>query len=152
MLSKRSGAAASRLISRCVKAPVRVLYRACDLYVRGITSCGTKMSYGGGAVGFGQQAAPMLPRSFSVQSGRSSVSGDEDFLDLVTAAKGGSSVPPPQPPVVVPRSRTVAIGRIDEDKPCVFEEDLRRGSDYLFPRSRSYAAAAAKGRRIAAFV
>ncbi|XP_074577670.1 uncharacterized protein LOC141834121 [Curcuma longa] len=150
MLSKRSGAAASRLISRCVKAPVRVLSRACDLYVRGITSCGTKMSYGG-AVGFGQQA--MLPRSFSVQSGRSSVSGDEDFRDLVMAAKG---TPPPPQPAVVPRSRTVAIGRIDEDKPCVFEDDLRRGSDYLFPRSRSYAvaasAAAAKGRRIAPFV
>ncbi|KAG6538970.1 hypothetical protein ZIOFF_004122 [Zingiber officinale] len=153
MLSKRSGAAASSLISRCLKAPARVLHRVCDLYVSGITSCGTKMSYGG-AVGLGQQAASMLPRSFSVQSGRSSVSGDEDFRDLVMAAKGTSSVPPPPPqPAVVPRSRTVAIGRIDEDKPCVFEEDLVRGSDYLFPRSRSYAVtAAAKGRRIGSVV
>lgn len=38
----------------------------------------------------------------------------------------------------MPRSRSVAIEKIDEDKPCDFGEDVTVKTD-VFPRSRSYA-------------
>ncbi|WOL08965.1 hypothetical protein Cni_G17718 [Canna indica] len=159
-MSKRGGTVASRL-SRYVKAPMRLLCRVCDSYVRAMTNFAGKMEYGGGA---GLGYAPMLPRSFSVHSAGTSTSGDDDFRELVRAAsvarmgslqqldrvrEASSSLPMPRV-VAVPRSRSAAIGRIDEDKPCEFGADVRLGEDYLLPRSRSSAVPAK--RRFAAFV
>ncbi|CAL9102287.1 unnamed protein product [Musa textilis] len=151
MNGRSSGA--SRL-SRCMKAPIRMLCRACDFYVRSMNSCAGRVPQGGA---LGYTMTTTLPRSFSVQSGRTSMSGDDDLQELIRASsvsrtgggrfdlKGAS----PQQPAVVPRSQSVAIGRIDEDKPCDFGDDVKLGSDFLFPRSRSYAVA--PRRRVAAF-
>lgn len=38
----------------------------------------------------------------------------------------------------MPRSRSVGFGRIDEDKPCEFEEVIKLNTQ-IYPRSRSYA-------------
>ncbi|KAJ7952729.1 Usher syndrome type-1C protein-binding protein [Quillaja saponaria] len=42
-----------------------------------------------------------------------------------------------QSPATVPRSQSVGIGRIDEDKPCDFGEEFKLKND-MYPRSRSY--------------
>jgi hypothetical protein len=39
----------------------------------------------------------------------------------------------------MPRSHTVAIGRIDEEKPCDFDEEDVKVKTNVYPRSRSYA-------------
>jgi len=41
--------------------------------------------------------------------------------------------------VSMPRSHTVAIGRIDEEKPCDFDEEDVKVKTNVYPRSRSYA-------------
>lgn len=123
-------------------APLRALGRVRDFYVRSITGCAGHMHYGSG---FGYNSYN-LPRSFSVTSDRVSAS-DEDLRELIRAASqkharanGGLNGLPP-------RSRSVAVGRIDEDAPFDFNGPggLDVGSNLLFPRSQSYAAAGRVG-------
>ncbi|KAF3640077.1 hypothetical protein T459_06626 [Capsicum annuum] len=135
-------------IKKCIKAPMRILIKARDCYVRNLTNCSGRIGYGG-ASGMGSCGAftqvSSLPRSFS---GNSSVSsGDEDFRELMrissvrtrvelemlrrkSLAKNGTNV--------VPRTRSVAIGRIDEEGPCDFDEEGEVCTD-VYPRSRSCA-------------
>ncbi|MCE3215738.1 hypothetical protein HAX54_003312 [Datura stramonium] len=135
-------------IKKCIKAPIRVLIKARDYYVHSLMDCSGRIAYGG-VMGVPQISA--LPRSFSVNSSES-CSRDEDFRELVRIAsrrtllnkaeaellrqkslsKNGGNVN------VVTRSRSVAVGRIDEDKPCDFREDVKVNTD-VFPRSRSCA-------------
>ncbi|XP_020095938.1 uncharacterized protein LOC109715372 [Ananas comosus] len=112
--------------SRCLRAPLRVLCRARDLYVRSMAECAGHVQYEGAAFGF--PAYGEVPRSFSLRSDGGG-SGEEDLRELIRAAStaqgrraalGG-----------VERSQSVAVGRIDE------------GSSLLFPRSRSCAGAGA---------
>ncbi|KAF8410250.1 hypothetical protein HHK36_002775 [Tetracentron sinense] len=102
------------------------------------------------------QVSTTLPRSFSVNSSRSR--SDEDLRDLIRTASKRSlenkleadflrqqqqhKSPPTTGPKGVPRSFSVGIGRIEEDKPCDFggHEDVKVKTDLLYPRSRSYAA------------
>ncbi|KAK9946373.1 hypothetical protein M0R45_011841 [Rubus argutus] len=49
---------------------------------------------------------------------------------------------------VLPKCGSVAMGRIDEDDPCDFEEEGGDAKKDLYPRSRSYAV----GKRSVAFV
>ncbi|KAK4367856.1 hypothetical protein RND71_011648 [Anisodus tanguticus] len=128
-------------IKKCIKAPIRVLIKARDYYVHSLMECSGRIGYGS-AMGVPQISA--LPRSFSVNSSVSS-SRDEDLRELMRIAsrksllnrqksldKNGVNVN------VMPRSRSVAIGRIDEDKPYDFGEDVKVNTD-VFSRSRSYA-------------
>ena len=39
---------------------------------------------------------------------------------------------------MVPRSQSVGIGRIDEDKCCEFSEDVKVNIDQVYPRSKSH--------------
>ncbi|XP_010942045.1 uncharacterized protein [Elaeis guineensis] len=136
-MSKRSSAAS--LFGRCARAPLRVLCRARDLYVRSLNGCAGRVQYGA-AIGYPTFAT--VPRSYSVGSARTSAS-DEDLRELIRAAsQGRAGLLNARDGVVVPRSQSVAIGRIDEDKPCDFDDDVRVGSDLLFPRSRSCAVGA----------
>ncbi|RAL40723.1 unnamed protein product [Cuscuta campestris] len=127
----------------CIKAPLRVVKRARDLYIRSLWDCSDKLTYSGGALNLMGCPAPAqlspLPRSFSALS-----SEDEDLSELVRVAsrrrlrgKEGPDrlwhVQPLKarsapgrgglPSAAVPAGRRmvvmVAIARIDEDKPCV---------------------------------
>ncbi|EHA8590668.1 hypothetical protein COCNU_scaffold022069G000010 [Cocos nucifera] len=110
------------------------------MYVRGITGCAGRVR-GGGAIGYPTFAS--IPRSYSLGSARTS-SSDEDLRELIRAASlsRAGSLNAGAGGVVVPRSQSVAIGRIEEDGPCDFDDDVRVGSDLLFPRSRSCAVGA----------
>ncbi|EHA8588538.1 hypothetical protein COCNU_scaffold005702G000020 [Cocos nucifera] len=116
-----------------------MLCRARDLYVRSLTGCAGRVQCGA-AIGYPTFAS--VPRSFSVGSARTS-SSDDDLRELIRAAsQGRAGSLNARGCSVVPRSQSVAIGRIDEDQPCDFDEDVRVGSDLLFPRSRSCAVGA----------
>ncbi|KAK9284177.1 hypothetical protein L1049_025181 [Liquidambar formosana] len=135
-------------LSRCLKAPIRILTKARDFYIRSMLVCD------GSVMGLPTGQVTTLPKSFSVNSSKSN--NDEDLRELVRAAStrslgkkveldllrrqqpvtGKSS--PASGPNNVPRSASVGIGRIDEDAPCEFGEDVKVKTD-VYPRSRSYA-------------
>ncbi|KAM3286091.1 hypothetical protein CQW23_05350 [Capsicum baccatum] len=137
-------------IKKCIKAPIRILSKARDCYVHSLMDCSGKIGYGS-VIGVPQISA--LPRSFSTNSSVSS-SCDEDFRELVRIASRKSLVRKVEADLLrqkslaknavnvnaVPRSRSAAIGRIDEDKPCDFGDDVKVNTD-VFTRSRSCAVA-----------
>ncbi|GLT72289.1 hypothetical protein SLA2020_442390 [Shorea laevis] len=100
-----------------------------------------------------------LPKSFSVSSSR--CGDDEDFRELIRAASARTSVDRIDMDLILkqqatqsamsttagskglPKSASVGMGKIDEDRPCDFEEVGVDGRDVkanlFYPRSRSYA-------------
>ncbi|KAI3972774.1 hypothetical protein MKX01_019432 [Papaver californicum] len=142
------------MILKCIKSPYRFLCKAKDAYVRSMNGCA-----GGSAASFGGMGYPgpcTVPRSYSTSSSRMSESNDEDFKDLVRAASQRGfktkinisefhqSDFPTRKNVhstndQLPRSFTVGIGRIDEDKALDFDDDIKMKNDSFYPRSRSYA-------------
>ncbi|CAA7404298.1 unnamed protein product [Spirodela intermedia] len=120
---------------RIVKAPLWVLCQARDLYVSSMTGCAGRVNYGAMAYSGGPAG---IPRSFSFQQGRSSCSSEDDLRELMrVASQGAKGSLNRGGPGIVPRSQSVGIGRIDEDKPCEFGAEAMAGPFY--PRSRSYA-------------
>jgi len=136
-------------IVRIITTPIRVLVKAKDMYVRSITKCGNNMNYSNPTGRFEN-----LPRSYSAVT---SQSGDnEDFAELMRAASARTLVNRIDMDLVLkqnqeleakpvssnglPKSVSVGMGRIDEEKPS---DDL--GEDDVpvvvnsYPRSRSYA-------------
>ncbi|KAK3021913.1 hypothetical protein RJ639_045207 [Escallonia herrerae] len=114
---------------------MRVLSKARDFYIRSMSECAGQVGFGA-SMGMGCPTPHIssLPRSFSV--GSTSSSYDQDFRELVRAAStrslGGKvdlefrqRQSPASGVNVVPRSQSVAVGRIDEDKPCEFGEDFK---------------------------
>ncbi|XP_051216405.1 uncharacterized protein [Lolium perenne] len=140
----RMGSGGKNRVSWLWRAPGRALGRARDLYVRGLTSCAGQFP---GDAAFGYPSFPGTPRSCSrsgddfrscsasPSSSSRSFAGDSDLRELMRAASERRA-PPPEPPVV-PRSQSVAMGKIDEDRPCDFGG--LAGADVAFGRSRSYA-------------
>ncbi|KZV29895.1 hypothetical protein F511_17319 [Dorcoceras hygrometricum] len=141
-MSTKTARKGSRII-RYMKAPARILARARDFYVNSMMRCAGQVGHSS-AIGCSAPQFSTLPRSFSVNSSYSTAS-EEDLRELIRAASTHSlsgkiesellraKRPSPLRVGVVPRSHTVAIGRIDEDKPCEFgfnEVDS-------MPRSRS---------------
>ncbi|KAJ8567362.1 hypothetical protein K7X08_019570 [Anisodus acutangulus] len=146
-------------IKKCIKAPIRVLIKARDCYVRSMTDCSGRIGYGS-AIGSCPAVTQItsLPRSFSVNSSASS--GDEDFRELMRIASRRDLVNKVELEVlrqkslakngmnnVVPRTRSVAIGRIDEEEPYDFVEDVMVKTD-VYPRSRSYAVSSRRARML----
>ncbi|XP_055806272.1 uncharacterized protein LOC129874910 [Solanum dulcamara] len=143
------------IINKCIKAPIRILIKARDCYVRSLSDCSGKIGYGSAidsCPAFAQISS--LPRSFSVNSSASS--GDEDFRELMrissrrnhmeleimrqkSLAKKGINV--------VPRTHSIAIGRIDEQEPCDFGEEFKMNAD-VYPRRRSYAVSSGRAKRM----
>ncbi|KAE8057033.1 hypothetical protein FH972_013755 [Carpinus fangiana] len=135
---------------RFITIPFRLLGKTRDLYVRSMTSC---------AQGVGSQtmgSAVALPKSFSVSSSR--CSDDDDLRELIRAASTRTSVDRIDMDMILkqqaaqsammmsgsrglPKSSSVGMGKIDEDRPCDFEEVGVGGgkADLFYPRSRSYA-------------
>ncbi|XVE55729.1 hypothetical protein DITRI_Ditri03aG0181700 [Diplodiscus trichospermus] len=140
---------------RFITVPFRALGKARDLYVRSLTRCASRVSYGQSSCDY-RGEYPGLPRSFSASSATSD--DGEDLKELIRAAsvrslghrneiemylqqqlglKMGSKGLPKSCSVVM-------MGRIDEDKPCEFEENdgadvVDKKQDFLYPRSKSYA-------------
>lgn len=153
--------------------PIRALAKARDFYVKSMNNYADKVHYGAGP-GFGS-AGYSVPRSFSTNSMRSS-SNEDDFRELVRAAStstlgnridltsafsganssNSSSLQPQKQGTIirgVPRSASVGMAKIEEDKPCEFDVDderekdepqMNKGKFRMFPRSRSYAVGATK--------
>ncbi|KAL8034337.1 hypothetical protein ABFX02_12G021500 [Erythranthe guttata] len=141
--------------ARYTKGPIKILTRVRDFYVQSLTGCAGQVSYGGDAFGFpAAHNFSNLPRSLSASSSYSnSGTRDEDLRELVRIAStrsltGKIEAELLRSPVrgggvaAIRRSRTVTIGRIDEEKPCEFGgvEGGCGARAEVFPRSRSYAA------------
>ncbi|PRQ27865.1 hypothetical protein RchiOBHm_Chr6g0309871 [Rosa chinensis] len=152
---------------RIITVPIRALGKAKDFYVKSMTDVGDRFSYGGSTMaGPGGQFSSGLPKSFSTRSSSSrSNQGNDDFSELVRAASARSygtridvdkilqdqlkrsATTTMGSRQVLPKCGSVAMGRIDEDAACDFEEEGDVKKD-LYPRSRSYAV----GKRSVAFV
>ncbi|KAF2283786.1 hypothetical protein GH714_015868 [Hevea brasiliensis] len=141
-------------LSKFIKAPIRILTKARDFYIKSMTEYSDRLGYGtvtGCPTG---QIVNNLPKSFSVNSTKTT-NHDDDYRELVRAAstrglssrvqldllqrqQSQSRKSPNTITNYMPRSRSVGIGRIDEEKPCDFEDDIKVKTD-VFPRSMSYA-------------
>ncbi|KAL2529501.1 hypothetical protein Fot_22102 [Forsythia ovata] len=136
---------------RVITIPYRALCKARDFYVRSITDCSDMASYRPTKVSG-------LPKSYSVSSTRSSES--EDFKELIRAASSRSigsridlelylqqqkKIGPVSAAEIraMPRSSSVAMGKIDEDRPCCYfgEMDVNLLKELKYPRSKSHAVA-----------
>ncbi|XP_041003600.1 uncharacterized protein LOC121249021 [Juglans microcarpa x Juglans regia] len=143
-------------LSKYIKASVRILAKIRDFYIKGMTECSGRFNYGTGtALGCPTPHISTLPKSFSTNSARSS-NNNEDFQELMRVASTRSlgnkiqadllrkqqavvaKSPTTTAPNNIPRSRSVGFGRIDEDKPCEFEEVIKLNAE-VYPRNRSYA-------------
>ncbi|XVF36448.1 hypothetical protein REPUB_Repub19eG0059400 [Reevesia pubescens] len=138
-----------------ITVPFKALCKARDLYVKSLTSCASRVSYGQSSGDYTGQYSG-LPRSFSASSTMSN--DNEDLRDLIRAAsirnlghrneiemflqqqlrlQMGSQG--------LPKSCSVGMGRIDEDEPSEFEENdaavtvNNKKQGFLYPRSKSYA-------------
>uniref|UniRef100_K4ALF4 Uncharacterized protein n=1 Tax=Setaria italica TaxID=4555 RepID=K4ALF4_SETIT len=133
-----SAATASRgmrvlaVLGRCARAPFRVLVRARDLYVSRMAACA-----GGGGRGGGPVGLVAMPRCQSHGFYRSAAGADDDVRELIRAASRAG--PPRAPGGVGPRSQSVAIGRIDEDRACEFGLEDGERAQAMGPRSKSCA-------------
>ncbi|MFS7983238.1 putative forkhead-associated (FHA) domain-containing protein [Helianthus anomalus] len=130
------------IATRLLKAPVKVMYKIRDLYISGMYSCASGMSGSTGPYTSG------LPKSYSTTSSRAS----EDYAELVRIAstkslgnkldypdRVGRQQTQQSTTTPVPRSQSVAIGRIDEEGSFHYTDDFRLSSDPMFLRSRSHA-------------
>ncbi|PWA78442.1 hypothetical protein CTI12_AA206710 [Artemisia annua] len=126
---------------RVLKAPLRAMYKIRDLYISSMYTCASGM----GGPSTNNPYTSGLPKSYSTTSSRP----DDDFAELMRIASTrslGNKLDPEflrrQQSVgapVVPRSQSVAIGRIDENSACDdFGDDFRLKPE-LIPRSRSHA-------------
>ncbi|KAK8512410.1 hypothetical protein V6N13_083043 [Hibiscus sabdariffa] len=144
---------------RFITIPFRALGKAKDLYVRSLTSCAASVSFGQGCGDYAGQY-PGLPRSVSASSAASS-HDNEDLRDLIRAASVRSLGHRNEVEMFLqeqlkqmkaakgrlPKSSSVGMGRIDEDKAVEFEEkdeahhadDSDKKQDPLFKRSKTYA-------------
>ncbi|KAK8579960.1 hypothetical protein V6N13_143108 [Hibiscus sabdariffa] len=117
---------------RGLKAPFQALRKARDGYIRILTSCDSSIDYGYCPSHFPRQNHE-LPRSYSERSSATSNVKEEAVLtELARAASVPSSSHGNEMDVFSPkqlrakmRSRVLPknMGRIDEDKPCEFEDN-----------------------------
>ncbi|KAK2631675.1 hypothetical protein EUGRSUZ_L02595 [Eucalyptus grandis] len=151
--TKKNASKEATKLSKLLKAPIRILTKARDFYVRSLTDCSGHIGYGS-VMGCPTGQINTLPRSFSVSLTESgSANADEDYRELVRLAslrslssRVGSDLTRTehvagQSPMAatnnkMPRSFSTGIGRIDEDKPCEFGEDAMVKAD-VYTRSRS---------------
>lgn len=146
-MSRMGSNGGSKLASWLWRAPRRALGRARDLYVRSLTSCAGQFP-SDASFGYPSFAATPAPcsraagyHSFSASPSSSSRSydGDGDLRELMRAASERRAAP--ERPPAVPRSRSVAMAKIDEDGPCEFG---LAGAGVAFARSRSCAVSAGR--------
>ncbi|XP_022745071.1 uncharacterized protein LOC111295705 [Durio zibethinus] len=165
MRSKSCKANKESKLLKIICSPIRILSKARDFYMKSIEDCAGRVGHGGGVVCSAPPSASRLPKSFCVNS--SKAKDDEEFTQLLRAvSKRGIDSKVVQKMqqsrmkktnmgsaggILGMRSYSVGvgkIGRIDEDKPCSFEEDeIDAMADLLYRPSRSYAV----GRKVTAY-
>lgn len=142
--------------SRFMKIPIRVLIKLKNSYIQSMNECSGRFDYGTSTAMGGLTAqVSTLPRSFSTSSAISTKK-DEDLQELIRVAstkslnhkieldflrkqQGKNSPLGLSGPNDMPRSQSVGIGKIDEDKSVEFQDhDIEIKTD-VYPRSRSYA-------------
>ncbi|XP_020599221.1 uncharacterized protein LOC110038665 [Phalaenopsis equestris] len=124
-------------IIHVVRAPLRALCRARNRYVRSMNSIADHVPYGacGEAVSYANNYGDDARNFSNAQLS----SGEEDFRELVRINSQSRVIASRE---AVWRSRSVAVGRIDEDAPCYFSGDVGVGESLIFCRSRTYGAGA----------
>ncbi|KAB5547471.1 hypothetical protein DKX38_010877 [Salix brachista] len=152
--SKRSSKESK--LKKILKVPLKILTSARDFYMKGLTEYSDQVCVMSCPTG----NLNNMPRSHSVSSTRSN-RFDDDYKDLLRAASTRSILgrsnnmdvrtrqqyithqkPATEVTGNMSRSRTVAIGRIDEETACDFDEDedVKAKTDrHVYPRSRSSA-------------
>ncbi|KAL8494589.1 hypothetical protein ACS0TY_025426 [Phlomoides rotata] len=143
---------------RIISIPGRALSKARDFYVKSMNGYADRISCG--PVPSASQITG-LPKSFSARSYT-----DEDLRELVRVSSGRRSddradvdlhVGRHGPRAMPPRSSSVAMGRIDEERPCCYFSEDHVDTNLVFtakseinryPRSKSHAVSA---RRISVF-
>ncbi|XP_030514423.1 uncharacterized protein LOC115728224 [Rhodamnia argentea] len=155
--TKKVGSKKNKLIT-CIKAPIRIFMKAKNFYVSSMVQCSGRIGYGGFTKGPGRPINDGLLKNLSISSSRSSFVTEEDMRELIRdASTRGHLNGQIQMDLVlqrhpktngistaaamgyVPRSFSTVIGRIDEDKPCEFEDNDIRIDTIVRPRSRSHA-------------
>lgn len=153
MRNTKAGSKQSK-IKYVMSAPLRIMSKARNFYMRSMEDLAGRVGQGGGVGGPAAAQITTLPKSFSVNSSKVS-NDDEDFRELVRAVSrrrgldmtgfesqnGYGSSSGSNNVYGVERSQSVGlgkIGRIDENMAAnEFEED--RLADLAYPRSRSHA-------------
>ncbi|KAK7321629.1 hypothetical protein VNO77_32457 [Canavalia gladiata] len=144
----RSKGHSESMLMRIMCSPIRALVKARDMYVRSITNCGQHMSYGNPVDAAGRFSA--LSRSQSAATSRSEDS--DDFSELMRIASARTLANRIDMDLVLkqqqqqqqanskglPKSSSVGMARIDEEKPYDSEGGVAFVSDN-YPRSKSYA-------------
>ncbi|XP_028788305.1 uncharacterized protein LOC114744302 [Neltuma alba] len=139
MMMRRTGKKKQSLLVKLMLSPIRVLKRARQLYMKGVQDCAGELAHGGGGACYST-----FPISHSyhphrtfldVKPLRARFGGDDaDTVDEqrvlrgvhhVTNMKNNAAESQTRLPVLRKRNGTMIrnMGRIDEDKPCNFEED-----------------------------
>lgn len=143
-------------LKQILKAPLRVLARAMDFYMKGMAEYSDQVCVMSCPTGNFNN----MPRSYSVSSTNPNHL-DDDHRDLLRAASTRSNLGSRNKKIIVdvparqqyshtksatrvgdnmPRSHSVPpIGRIDEETPCDFDEEDVKVKSSVCPRSRSYA-------------
>ncbi|KAL2322857.1 hypothetical protein Fmac_027236 [Flemingia macrophylla] len=143
-MATQRGIRKERKLRRYLKAPLRFLRKARDMYVHGTVKCSAQFSYLDALCPTGPVST--VPTNFNVNS----ASSQEDFKELVRAASlvtssSLSGFDEEAEIIRVPRSRSMGIGTIDENKPCVFDDDDDDGDHVITvvpnicPRSKHHA-------------
>jgi hypothetical protein len=142
-------------LKKILKAPLKILARARDFYIKGMAEYSDQVCVMSCPTG----NFNTMPRSYSVSSTKPNHL-DDDRREPLRAAPTRSNLGSRNSKVNMdvparqqyshkksatrlgdnmPRSHTVAIGRIDEEKPCDFDEEDVKVKTNVYPRSRSYA-------------
>ncbi|GMI83147.1 hypothetical protein like AT5G65925 [Hibiscus trionum] len=132
MKSKGHIRKSSNKFFRFLKAPFKALRKARDGYIRILTSCASSIDHEYGPGHFPGQN-PELPRCFSERSSATSNVKEEAVLRefiraaSVTGSSRGNGMdmffPKQMRMKMRPRGLPKNMGRIDEDKPCEFEDN-----------------------------
>ena len=126
---------------KCIGAPLRVLAKAGDFYMRSMMDCSGGVGYGG-IVGCPALQVSCLPKSLSVDSPKGKDGELRELMGRISRrSNGGSREEMERRNGVGVRSYSVGIGkigRIDEEKPCEFveDDDGKLKAELLYPRSR----------------
>ncbi|KAL8044649.1 hypothetical protein ABFX02_08G058800 [Erythranthe guttata] len=133
--------------TRYMKGPIKVLTGAGNLCVRSITAVGG--GGGGNMISYGNAMGCPTPRTPTStfegrRPARHAAASTRGKVEAELRCRSTGSFTPVGVVAVPRRSRTVAFGRIDEEKPfdCFGEENCRvglLGDSYSYPKSRSYA-------------
>lgn len=127
---------------RIISIPGRALSKARDFYVKSMNGYADRISCGNVAATPGTSQFSGLPKSFSARSYT-----DDDMRELVRASSGRQMNMRSGSQAMPPRSSSVAMGRIDEERPCCYFSEDHVDANFItakteinkYPRSKTHA-------------